>query len=364
MLQRNGQLARVLVALAAVVIVGAGLRAASTIAVPILLAGFIAFISAPLVFRLHAAKVPYRLSVTVVLAAILGMLSTLGLVVAGTITRFRERLPDYRTRLVELTEQAIAWAAQAGLPVSRTETGDLFDTGSVMDLVGATVSGVGAVVSRTVLILLVVAFLLFDARRLWDKIDTHFGGEGRPHPLSKISDELYRYLGVKTGTSAATGLLLGTWCAVLRVDFALLWGFIAFVLNYIPTVGSIVAAIPPTIVALVMLGPGAALLVAAGYLVVNTLIGSILEPRLLGDAVGLSPATVLLSLVAWGWVLGPVGAILSVPLTMVVKVVLANTAELAWVAHLMSAERAPPPRASAPPPPSAEDGGAEESTEG
>jgi len=135
-------------------------------------------------------------------------------------------------------------------------------------------------------------------------------------------DSLNKYLAIKTIFSLATGILVGIWLFILGVDYPILWGLLAFLLNYVPNIGSIIAAIPACLVALIQLGPVYALSAALGYLVLNIAIGSILEPRFMGRGLGLSTLVVFLSLVFWGWVLGPVGMLLSVPLTMIVKIAL------------------------------------------
>jgi predicted PurR-regulated permease PerM len=134
----------------------------------------------------------------------------------------------------------------------------------------------------------------------------------------------------------------------MYLDFPVLLGLIAFLMNYIPTVGSIIAAIPAVLLSLILVGTaGHAVLVTLGYVVVNTLFGNILEPNLMGRRLGLSTLVVILSLLFWGWAWGPLGALLSVPLTVVVKIWLENTHDLKWVAILL--DKAPPPVAVASP---------------
>jgi predicted PurR-regulated permease PerM len=137
----------------------------------------------------------------------------------------------------------------------------------------------------------------------------------------------------------ATGLLVGLWTLAVGLDFALFWGLSAFLLNYVPTIGSLVAAVPAIALALVQLGPGAAMLTATGYLVINIGIGNLIEPAVMGKRLDVSPLIVLLSLLFWGWVWGPIGMLLSLPLTMVLKIVFENTPDLAWIAVLMGPAR-------------------------
>lgn len=334
---RNG-----LLTLAAVVIVLAGLRAAAPVAVPVLLALFLAFVSAPLVFRLHARKVPYPLAVTIVLLFEAGLLVSLGLLVARSGARLQELLPAYRVRLGQLYAEAAEALNERGVEVQRENLSELLDPSALMNLAGSTLASVGSTLSTTLLVILVLAFALFDSARLFRTIEGHLVRTGHDDVLARISGQVNRYLGVKTITSAVTGILLGTWCRILGVDFALLWGLVAFLLNYVPTVGSILAAIPPVLIALLVLGPGPALAVAAGYLAVNFAIGNVLEPRVFGQVLGISPVVVLLSIVIWGWLLGPIGALISVPLTMILKIALAESGEWAWLSDLMSGPRKPP----------------------
>ena len=137
-----------------------------------------------------------------------------------------------------------------------------------------------------------------------------------------------------------TGIAIGIWLAILGVNHAFLWGLFAFLLNYVPNIGSIIAAIPAVLLALIQLGLGSAILVGIGYLVVNVVVGSIIEPKYMGKGLGLSTLVVFLSLVFWGWVLGPVGMVLSVPLTMVLKIGLESKEDTRWIAVLLGS--APP----------------------
>ncbi|MGF1469530.1 MAG: AI-2E family transporter [Sandaracinaceae bacterium] len=358
-----GGAARSLLTLAALVIVLAGLRAAAPIATPILLALLVAFVSSPAVFRLTRWGIHYGFAVSLVLLFELAVLGGLGSLLLSPIEELRRRLPTYQERFGQLASDTAAWLEAHGVAVDEAELAEIGDPAALLDLLGSTVASVGTVLTQGVLFLLIVAFTLFDASRLWKKLEDHYrdtrAGE---HVLSRITDEVNRYLGVKSVTSGATGFFCGVWCEILGVDFAVLWGLLAFLLNYIPNVGAIVATIPPFLISLAMFGPGQAALVVLGFTVVNMVIGSVIEPRIMGQALGISPVVVILSMVVWGWVLGPVGALISVPLTMVLKMIMKNTEEWAWLADLMSdplrRSQLPVPRslserASIPPPPPA-----------
>jgi predicted PurR-regulated permease PerM len=187
------------------------------------------------------------------------------------------------------------------------------------------------------LVLLVVGFLLFEGQGIHDKLAILIteAMSDEDDLLAESSHEVQKYLIVKTLTSLSTGLLTGFWAAFLDLDFAILWGVLSFVLNFIPTIGSWIAVLPPFLLALVVGGPSMALALGVGFFIVNFTIGQVVEPRVMGQALGLSPTIVLLSMVIWGWLLGPVGAVVSVPLTMLLKIILTHSEDLQWVAFLL-----------------------------
>jgi len=150
---------------------------------------------------------------------------------------------------------------------------------------------------------------------------------------------LGRYLGIKTIVSLATGICAGILTWSLGLDFPLLWAMLAFLLNYVPTIGSIIAAVPAVLLALVQLGPGAAGATAVGFAAINVVFGNIIEPRLMGYGVGISPLVIFVGLVFWGFIFGPVGMLLSVPLTMTLKLSLESDERTRWIAILIGSER-------------------------
>jgi len=165
--------------------------------------------------------------------------------------------------------------------------------------------------------------------------------------LSTIVDNVRRYTVIKTWMSLLTGVLVAGWLYLLDVDFPLLFGLLAFLLNYIPNIGSTVAAVPGVVLALIQFGPVKAAFCAVGYSIINIAVSNGIEPRFMGERLGLSPLIVMVSMVFWGWLLGPVGMLLSVPLTMILKIALEGVEELRWIAVLMGSN----PRVDEPPPP-------------
>ena len=157
--------------------------------------------------------------------------------------------------------------------------------------------------------------------------------------LNKIGKNIRHYLTIKTVISLGTGVFITIWLLVIGVDYAILWGVIAFLLNYIPSIGSIIAAVPTVLLALVQLGPMGMLWTAIGYLAVNTIFGNVIEPKVMGEGLGLSTLVVFISLIVWGFILGSVGMFLSVPLTMTVKIMLEQKEKTSWIAMLLGTEK-------------------------
>jgi predicted PurR-regulated permease PerM len=164
-------------------------------------------------------------------------------------------------------------------------------------------------------------------------------GKGRID-LAKTIREIQAYLGIKLLVSLATGVVAGLFCWAVKLDVPLLLGVIAFVLNFVPTIGSIIAAVPAMGLAFILHDVDGVVLVAIGYFAINTVFGNIIEPQLMGRRLGLSTLVIVLSLLFWFWVWGPIGALLSVPLTMVLKIMLENTPDLRWAAVLL--DKVPP----------------------
>ena len=338
---------RLLVVAACVVVLVAGLRAASSIMIPFLVAVFIAAISLPVLTWLQQ-RLPMIVAVLGTILMDLLVIARAGYLVGSTANQVAGEMGEIQSTLTEWIEDGGEWLEERGVPVANWRAGDdslsqalvsRFEPGFLVDFVNRTLRTTTAALSSFLVISLIVIFTLFEAATFGPKVRAAFGSAGAEARFARAMHEIQHYMGIKTVISLATGLLIGIWVGVLGVEFAVFWGLVAFVLNFIPNLGSIIAAVPTTLLAMVQIGVGRALLVALGYLVVNMVIGNFIEPPLLGRRLGLSTLVVVLSLVFWGWVWGPVGMLLSVPLTMVVKILLENTEEFRWVAVLLGDSR-------------------------
>jgi len=341
-----------LVAAAAIFIILAGLKTVNHIVTPFLLAAFLAIISAPPLTWMQRLGVPGYLA-SIVLFSMVGLAFFLLFVaIKGAAESLASQAPVYQARLAGWLVYIQDLAESSGLPPELVP--DQFpipSAAAITSYATGIAAGVGQFTASTLLVLLFFMFLLLEERNLSDKLSAAFPGRSRARVRARrFLRSVYRYLLVKTTTSVATGVIIGVGLHFMDIDFAVLWGIVAGLLNFIPTIGSFIAAFPAVIIAL--LGPSLmdVVLVILLYLAVNITIGSIIEPRLMGRSLGLSPLVVLVSLLVWGWVFGPVGMLLSIPLTMIAKIALESNPDTRWLGILLSEKaRKPAPRKQTPP---------------
>jgi len=328
--------AKAVLMIAGVVIVVAGLKLAAALLVPLVTAAFITVVSLPVVRWLSARKVPRWGAILLAVLLDFAILAGLGGLVGGSMNEFTDRVPYYQTRLGELAVSAVEWADSHGASFDGANVERLVEQADAWELIGDLFERVTNVFSNALIVALLVLFMLFEAGPWGTKMAYVLRRPTQDLPrFANATREVQTYLVVKSALSVVTGAICGAWVAVCGVDFALLWGLLAFLLNYVPTIGMFIATIPPVVVALIQFGPGSALLVLAGYGVINFSLGNLVEPRIMGRALGLSPLVVFTSMIFWGWLWGPIGALLAVPLTMVIKITLSNIEDLRWAAVLL-----------------------------
>jgi predicted PurR-regulated permease PerM len=330
-----------LISFAALIVIVYGLQAAKVLLVPFLLAVFLALIAVRPMLWLQRHKIPSALAALSIVILMMLIIGAVGGIVGTSIAEFTAALPTYQARLDVIVQGTLDFAANvAGDDKSFENLGELIDPGWAMGLAASILNGLQDVLTNVFLILFTMVFILLEASSMGTKIQAAFGRteETFERPRQFLHN-LGRYLGIKTIVSMATGLtaVLLTWWVGL--DFPLLWGMLAFLFNYVPTIGSIIAAVPAVLMALVQLGPAEATTTAIGFLAINLLFGNAVEPRLMGYGVGISPLIVFTGLVLWGWIFGPVGMLLSVPLTMTLKMALESDERSRWIAILIGSER-------------------------
>lgn len=326
---------------AAIVVIIYGMQMAKVILVPFLVAVFLALITVRPMLWLQSKRVPSILAALVIVSMIMLILALVGMILGTSIADFTAAIPVYQARLDAIIDSAVRFVADNLEGDGSVESlRDMIDPGWAMGLVAGILNGLKDVLTNTFLIFFTMIFILLEASSGQTKFEAAFGRreESLDRPRAFLQN-LGRYLGIKTIVSIATGCCAGLLTWSVGVDFPLLWAMLAFLLNYIPTIGSIIAAVPAVLLALVQLGPGEAGAITMGFVGINVIFGNFLEPRLMGYGVGISPLIVFVGLVFWGWVFGPVGMLLSVPLTMTLKLALESDERTRWVAILIGSER-------------------------
>ncbi len=337
----QGKNTNALISAAAVIVIVYGMQAAKVLLVPFLLAVFLALITVRPMLWLQQRKVPSIAAALLIVTAMMLLLAVVGGIVGTSIADFTAALPTYQARLDSIVQGLIGFfGGFLGDDKSLADVGELIDPGWAMRQAANILNALQDVLTNTFLILFTMVFILLEASSLGVKVQAAFGrsAESFERPQQFLHN-LGRYMGIKTVVSMATGLsaILVTWW--IGLDFPLLWGMLAFLFNYIPAIGSIIAAVPAILMALIQLGIGEAGSTAIGFLAINMLFGNFIEPRLMGYGVGISPLIVFIGLVLWGWIFGPVGMLLSVPLTMTLKMALEADERTRWLAILIGSER-------------------------
>ena len=337
----QGKNTNALISVAAVIVIVYGMQAASVLLVPFLLAVFLALITVRPMLWLQMHRVPSIAAALLIVTSMMLLLAVVGGIVGTSIADFTAALPTYQARLDSIVQGLVQFIARfVGDDTSLTDVGELIDPGWAMGMAANILNALQDVLTNTFLILFTMVFILLEASSMGVKAQAAFGQSAdsfeRPR---QFLHNLGRYMGIKTIVSMATGLAasLVTWW--IGLDFPLLWGMLAFLFNYVPAIGSIIAAVPAILMALVQLGLGEAGSTAIGFLAINLLFGNAIEPRLMGYGVGISPLIVFTGLVLWGWIFGPVGMLLSVPLTMTLKMALEADERTRWLAILIGSER-------------------------
>jgi len=337
--EQSSSIVKAFVSIAAIFIILAGIKTAAGILVPFLLSLFIAIMCNPLVAKASEFKIPKAVSVIVVISLFVTIALSLAGLVGQSLTELSQLIPHYREQLHGEFIWLTTFLNKYNIQVSSAILLEYFDPAVAMRMAANMLSGFGSVMANLFLIILTVVFMLFEASSF--PIKLHFAlddPEMRLKQIERFLASVNHYIAIKTMVSIATGVIVSVMLWVFDLDFFLLWGVLAFLLNYIPNIGSIISAIPAVILAALQLGFAQAGFIGLGYIIINMVMGNMIEPRYLGKGLGLSTLVVFLSLIFWGWLLGTVGMLLSVPLTMILKIGFENSPEGRWLAILLSDE--------------------------
>lgn len=341
--------------IAALVLVVAGLKAGQDFFVPILIAFFIATVSFPLLNFLREKRVPRAIAVLLTVGFDFIFLAALGVLAITLIGDLQEK---WNMRYAAETSDYIREASKSlaikldeyGVPDAQEKINEAVNNNvsnlqnirfeKIWDLGTGLLGRVVGFLGTSFITLVLTVFMLSEARMFGRRLEAISLARGpNLHRMLNATRDIQRYLAIKTAVSVLTGVLAGFLCYIADLDFFVLWGILAFFFNFIPVIGSIIAGVPPTILALLVAGAPNAVLVAGGYLLINNFLGNFVEPMLVGRRFGISTLIVIVSVLFWGWLWGPLGMLLAVPLTMVLKVVLEASDEFRWIGVAISAEQ-------------------------
>ena len=330
-----------------IVIAAAVLKLTSSFILPFTIAALLAFVMYPLIKGLDKLRCPRTISILLVIVIIVSGMYLFGVVIFASGRMLVEKLPQYGDRFQTVYSQI---AALFDLPNNEELTlwQNLWDQGAIRAFVRdstITISNASfRLVTSAVLAVLFVVFILFEANIFKTKMRTAF--EDRIVRIDRMGNEIInqvtRYLGAKFLFSLANGIIYAVSFKIIGLEFAIVWGVVQFLLNFIPTLGSITAGVGISLFALIQFWPepGPIIMVVAIILIVNLILSNILDPKIIGDHVGLSPLVILVSLSLWGYIWGFAGMVLAVPMTVIIKIVCENIPIMEPVSILLSSRKA------------------------
>ena len=325
--------------IAAFIIIIAGMMYAESMITQILMALFISIICAQPIAWLQKKKVPQGLAITMVFIGIIAVFIGFGELIGTSLSSFSEDAPKYEQNLQEMGKTIFQFAEDKGIKISTDEMSKLFNPSKIMGITAGFLGQLGGFMGNAFTIFFLVLFLLMELDSFSIKTRTIVKGYGTSLAFfNTIGNSIRHYLSIKTMTSLITGVLIWISLAIIGVDYAIIWALIAFLLNYIPNIGSIIAAIPAVLFAAVQLGFGGVFWTTGVFIAVNMVIGNVVEPKMMGKGMGLSTFVVFLSLIFWGFILGTVGMFLSVPLTMAIKIILEQNPKTKWIAIFLGTQ--------------------------
>ena len=323
------------IVLASVFIVLAGIKSASVIIIPFLLSLFIAIILSPFYNFFKSKGIPESLSILIVISVFILFLVFVGKLIGTSVTDFSANINMYTEKLKHFFDASFIYTKDLGFNFTAEDFMEFADPKRIMTFGTSILQGMSSLFTNGFIIVLTVIFMLIESQHFEDKIEFADSSKEKISSIKEIASKIQNYMVIKAVISLFTGFII--WMALLFIgtDYAFLWGVLAFLFNFIPNIGSIIAAVPAVFITLVQLGSVSAFFVVLLYAVVNIVIGSILEPKVMGRGLGLSTLVVFLSLLFWGWLLGIVGMLLSIPLTIMAKIVLDSNKNTKWIAVLL-----------------------------
>jgi len=321
--------------MASIVIVLAGVKSASEIIIPFLLSLFLAILLLPSYNFFNKKGLPNAISLSLVITLFIVFISLVAKLIGSSITDFNSNIDLYTDKLSIYYYSFANLSAKIGVEISADELSNMINTKQIMSFATKIMQSMGSMFTNGFVVLLTVVFMLLESKHFKEKIELFGKNSEATIHLQKITTQIKEYMVLKAIISIFTGLIVWITLVIVGTDYAFLWAVIAFLFNFIPNIGSIIAAVPAVLLTLIQFGVLSSLVVTGIYILINIIIGSIIEPKVMGKGLGLSTLVVFLSLIFWGWLLGIVGMLLSIPLTIMVKIVLNENDNTRWISILL-----------------------------
>jgi len=324
-----------IVVLASIMIVIGGLKVASSVVLPLLMAFFLFIIFFPLTKKLQNYKIPNIIITFIVLGIIITFLTLFISVFTDSANQIAKNIVIYQEKFYQSIPLIIKFFEQYDINIDWKSIIDVLNPVKIVQYTTIFFKNMGGVLLSIGLTLILLMFLLLETSLIDEKITRLANNENQRQKIEKFIKSINRYFIIKTFTSALTAFLVWLLLKYFNLDYAFLFALIAFVLNYIPSVGSIIAGFPPLFVSLLQLGLIDSIFILVGYVIINVFIGNFLDPKIMGKDLGISTFIVFLSMIIWGWIFGPIGMLLAVPLTLVIKIIAENNQKYSWISTIL-----------------------------
>jgi AI-2 transport protein TqsA len=322
--------------IAALIIIFAGVIYAKSIITPFLLALFISIICVQPISWLERKRLPRWLAIIIVILGLIILFSGFSFLIGNTLSSFSGNLSKYEATLTTISNSFIQSLNEKGFNIPQDQISNLFQPAKILEFTATALNKLFNMVGDTFLIFLTILFILMEYGSFSVKAKAIMSESDKSISYySTILQNIRHYLRIKTLLSLLEATLIYFALLIIGVDYPLLWALITFLMNYIPNIGSIIATIPIVLFALVQLGIGGALWTLGLSMIIHNVLGNFIEPRVMGKGLGLSTLVVFLSLLFWGFILGPVGMFLSVLFTMTIKIILEKNEKTKWIAILL-----------------------------
>ncbi len=329
---------------AGLVVVIAGMRAASPFLSPLLLALFLAFLLYPGYRRLLDRGLPSWLTVSLMVLGILLVGGGLLALVWVSLTQLRANLFLYANRFVILRIRLIEWLAGFDIDASTLLSSELFSRQMILNSAALLITSLGSVITMGFFVVVATIFLLLQATHLSDRLEAELGPSSRIRAQTwQIAQRVSQFFAIRVRVNLIVAAGIALWLFVLGVDLWVLWGILAFFLSFVMYVGLVIASVPPVLLALAESGFLWGMLVIVGVTVINVAVENVVAPAMMGQGLNIAPVVALASLIFWAWVLGPLGFILAIPLTVVVVMILASHPETYWLTIFLTMNTRPLP---------------------